>query len=173
MKNQFELLVEKDGKKLYNYLRKILRNQEDAEDILQETLLAIYRKFDTIKPQAVESYLYRTAYHKALNHIKKRNTDSKYRSSIIDPELIVEKNVEVVDLGDKNLEIREAMLELGNKYSILIELKYFQNKSYREIAEILDITESAVDSRLVRAKKKLKNNIISRRKTTDLMSEVM
>jgi len=162
----FEEIITAESPKVFNYLRKILRHQEDAEDILQEVFLAVYKHWDSIAPQAREAYIFRTAYHKALNLIRKRKKDAT--SSIPEPELIADKTTK--PQNNNNEDIRAAMQELPAKYSILIELKYFQNKSYREIAEIVDLTESAVDSRMVRAKKKLKKIILKRRKIENPMS---
>lgn len=168
MKNKFENLLDKEGKKVFNYLRKILRNNEDAEDILQETFISLYKRIDFIKEEAIETYLYRTAYHKALNLIRKRKTYSKFNINISSME-----NIEQVEKKEEadNSDINNALAELSVEYATLIELKYYQNKSYKEIAEILDLTVSAVDSRLVRAKKKLKKIIIKRSKKKLLVSK--
>lgn len=174
MEKSFNEIIMAESPKLFNYLRKILRNQEDAEDILQEVFIAVYKHWDTISPEAREAYIFRTAYNKALNYIKKRNNQPD--TSLIKPELLsFSDSIESTEDNQEkqNEEIRFAMNELPAKYSILIELKYFQNKSYREIAEIVDLTESAVDSRIVRAKKKLRKIILKRRNMNEKKSNRM
>jgi len=169
MKKRLEELFAQEGQKVFNYLRKILRSQEDAEDILQETFAAVYSKLATIEDAALPSYLFRTAYHKALNRIRQRKKDAQYNLSLQQPELL--KSVEEqAEPTAQNAEIRAALAELSAKYASLIELKYFQDKSYREIAVTLDMTESAVDSGLVRARAKLKKIILKRRKSAELLS---
>ena len=126
---------------------------------MQETFIALYRRLDIIKAEAIEAYLYRTAYHKALNYIKKRKSYSKF-----DHNLKSIENIAQNEEPPKNMDVIDALAELSPKYSTLIELKYYQNKSYKEIAEIMDLTISAVDSSLIRAKKKLKKIILKKRR---------
>ena len=75
--DKFEELLQNESKKLFNYLLKILRNREDAEDILQETFIVFHKKMNFVRESSHKSYLFRTAYHKALNFIKKRNAKNK------------------------------------------------------------------------------------------------
>jgi RNA polymerase sigma-70 factor (ECF subfamily) len=62
-------------------------------------------------------------------------------------------------LERKNQIISAALAKLPSKYALLLELQYYQKLSYKEIADTLNLSVSAVDSRLVRAKKKLKKII--------------
>ena len=158
-RNRFDEILRTENKKIYNYLLKILRNREDAEDILQETFLAFYQKMDIVSDETFVSYLYRTAHNKALNHIKKRKKMNKFSTSYSEMEHIAEEENDTTQTEQKNTLIRNAMVKLSPKYAFLIELQFYQKLSYKEIAEKLDMTISAVDSKLVRAKKKLKKII--------------
>lgn len=149
----FEMLLKKEGKKLHNYLLKILRNKEDAEDILQETFVGFYKKIDSINENAYKSYLFKTAYHKALNHIKKRDKKNKQEFNYTEMEQFQSK--EISSNEKKNLLVKSALAQLKPEEVLLIELQYFQKMSYKQIARTLDTTVSAVDSKLVRVKKKL------------------
>ncbi|MFO7897021.1 MAG: sigma-70 family RNA polymerase sigma factor [Candidatus Cloacimonadales bacterium] len=169
MKNRLEELFAQEGRKVFNYLRKILRNPEDAEDILQETFVAVYAKLESVEAAALPAYLFRTAYHKALNRIRQRQKDANYNLNLTQPEIVQAPEMPE-DSVEQNREIRAALSQLSGKDASLLELKYFQKKSYREIAEILDLTESAVDSGLVRARAKLKKIIVKRRKSSKLVS---
>ncbi len=160
--NKFELLLQTESKKIYNYLLKILRNKEDAEDILQETFIAFHKKMNTIKVSSYKSYLFRTAYHKALNLIKKRNAKNKLVTSYHDMEHF---NDEPVENNDKKNElIKDALSQLKPDEALIIELQFYQKMSYKQIAEVLETTQSAVDSKLVRAKKKLIKIITEQKK---------
>lgn len=155
MKNDtFEKLVKKHSRKLYNYLLKTLRNKEDAEDILQETLLAFYQKMDNVDKSAFKSYLFTTAYHKSLNLIRKRKKNKEISSDNL--EFIPKREKPP---AEKNQTITSALAQLKKDEAILIEMQYYQNFSYTEIAKALDKTVSAVDSKLVRTKRKLREII--------------
>lgn len=150
---KFEVLIQNEGKKVYNYLLKILRNKEDAEDILQETFIAFHKKMSLVKESSYKSYLFRTAYHKALNLIKKRNAKNKLVTNYHEMEHFSEKTIE--NSEQKNELVKDALSQLKPEEAILIELQFYQKMNYKQMAEILETTQSAVDSKLVRAKKKL------------------
>jgi len=151
--NKFEVLLQNESKKLYNYLLKILRNKEDAEDILQETFIAFHKKMNSVKESSYKSYLFRTAYHKALNLIKKRNAKNKLVTNYQEMEHFEDKQSKN-NQQQKEL-IKDALSQLKPEEALLIELQFYQKMNYKQIAETLETTQSAVDSKLVRAKKKL------------------
>jgi RNA polymerase sigma-70 factor, ECF subfamily len=158
-RNRFEEILRSENKKIFNYLLKILRDREDAEDILQETFLAFYKKMDVVSDETYLSYLYRTAHNKALNHIKKRKKQNKFSSNYSDMDYIAEEKENPVDDVKENA-VRQALAKLPEKYILLLELQFYQKKSYKEIADILEMSVGAVDSKLVRVKKKLKKIIM-------------
>ena len=159
---KFEVLLQNESKKVYNYLLKILRNKEDAEDILQETFIAFHKKMNSVNESYYKSYLFRTAYHKALNLIKKRNTKNKLVTTYHEMEHF--EDVSTNNNEQQNELVKDALSQLKTEEAILIELQYYQNMSYKQIAEVLETTQSAVDSKLVRAKKKLIKIITEQKK---------
>ena len=169
--NKFEMLLKNEGKKLYNYLLKILRNKEDAEDILQETFIAFHKKMNSVKESSYKSYLFRTAYNKALNLIKKRNAKNKLVTSYNEMEHFEDKPNE--NNENQHELIKEAFSKLKPKEALLIELQYYQKMGYKQIAEVLETTPSAVDSKLVRAKKKLVKIINEQKKTQENESSIV
>ena len=162
----FEMILRAENKKIFNYLLKILRNREDAEDIMQETFLSFHKKMDTVSEVTYVSYLFRTAHNKALNLIKKRNKHNKFGSNYSEMEYMPDRGTDNFADEQKSKVVQNALVKLPKKYVLLLELQFYQKMSYKEIADKLEITVSAVDSKLVRAKKKLKKVILqdSRRK---------
>ena len=155
-RDRFETVVARSSQKLYNYLLRMLRSREDAEDILQEVFIAFYDKMPKVDEEFCESYLYRAAHNKAINLIKKRSRTTELEM----PELLL-SNEKVFDpeqamQEEKNAKVREAIGRLNEREASALNLQYYENKSYQEIAEIMDSTVSAVDSLLIRAKRKLK-----------------
>lgn len=156
MKNiDFESLVNSEGKKIYNYLHKMLRNKEDAEDITQETFLACYEKWETIAASSRKNYLFKTAYHKALNLIRSK----KKKDPILLENTELLKAKQPPEKNPNNALVRRALSKLNVEETTLIELQFYQKMSYKQIAKIMGTTASAVDSKLVRAKKKLRDFI--------------
>jgi len=162
-KNKFEAVLHSEKKKIFNYLFKILRNREDAEDILQEVFIAFYNKMETVDENYYTSYLYRAAHNKALNLIKSKKRKDDLNVHFDDMERIPDTPEETEN--PNNAKVRNAMQQLKDEQALMLELKYYQKKSYKEIAEVLETTVSAVDSKLVRAKRKLTKLFLQDNKT--------
>ncbi|MBC8415618.1 MAG: sigma-70 family RNA polymerase sigma factor [Candidatus Cloacimonetes bacterium] len=160
-RNRFEVILRAENKKIFNYLLKILRHREDAEDILQETFIAFHKKMVVVSDESYISYLFRTAHNKALNFIKVRQKRNDFSSNYSDMEQIPdsENSQPAEEENPNNKIIRKAISKLPEKYALLLEMQFYRKMSYKEIALAMDITAGAVDSRLVRAKKKLKKII--------------
>ena len=168
---KFEVVLRRENKKIFNYLLKILRNREDAEDILQETFVAFYKKMNIIDDLTCTSYLFRTAHNKALNLIKSRKRKDK--SNVIYENMEqVEEKLPQPDSGKNNL-VKEALQELNPQQALLIELQFYQKMSYKQIAEVLETTVSAIDSKLFRAKKRLKEIITQKKKLQESESNIV
>jgi RNA polymerase sigma-70 factor (ECF subfamily) len=156
-RTDFEVVVEEYGRQLYGYLLRFLANRDDAEDILQEVFISFYNRMDKVDPARYSSYLYRSAHNQAINFKKKKSrhvtlTDGHISTLAADSDNDPEAEA-------KNEKIRQALQDLKPKEMLAVELKYYQNKSYDEIAEIMGSTSRAVDSLLVRAKKKLRKKM--------------
>jgi len=130
-------------------LLKFHKNKEDAEDVLQSTFIEFYKQANKKNIEHHSAYLYRTAHNKSINlknknrKISPLNTDNYSET----------KKIEETQDSPKTLQLKKVLHELSPKHIQVIELKYYQNKRYKEIAEIMNITESAVESLLVSSKK--------------------
>ncbi|MCD4829457.1 MAG: sigma-70 family RNA polymerase sigma factor [Candidatus Cloacimonetes bacterium] len=152
----FERFSRRNGGRVFNYVLRMVRNREDAEDITQEVFLAVHEKFGGIAPEARDAYLFRAAYNRTVNFARSRNRNPEVQQSEF-----VEPATEDPPANDdtKNAAIRAAMSRLNDNERVAVDLKYFQNMSYGQIAGVLDITPAAVDSLLIRARRKLKTYI--------------
>ncbi len=166
-KRKFDDIVNQESKKLYNYILKMIRVKEESEDVLQDVFISFWNKIEQVNESTYHGYLYRTAYNKSLNRIKKlKKTKKVSLDNIGELQAKSENNYndEIEEL------VAQALAQLKPKESILLELQYFQNLSYAEIAERMKLSISAVDSRLFRAKKKLKKIILQDSRNLDVSS---
>ncbi len=163
-RDKFEDIVKEFTPKLYNYILKFVRQREDAEDVLQGVFLAFYNKMESVDSDKVSPYLYRACHNNSLDYLKKRKREISF------PNLDFSN---IADLGNQDKEdlykdiIKYAMAQLPAKMSLLIEMKIYQKKSYKEIAQETGLTIKAIESLLVRAKKKLRK-IIEKKAQSDL-----
>ena len=149
----WNILIQKEGAKILNYVNKIIGQIDNSKDIVQDTFLACYQNIDRIDQNYILPYLYKTAHNKAINFVKK---NQRFVIGSL-PELIHEDKIED-ELRQEKLEqaVRACFQKLKPRYSMILELQYYQKKSYKEISEITGMSISAIESVLVRAKKECK-----------------
>lgn len=163
----FRIFVEKYHKLVLNVCNNILNNKDDAMDISQEVFIKIYQSIERFRGESkVSTWLYRIAVNKSLNHlrsIKKKNRFSSLdvifgnNDSPIDPELKPGENIEL----DENKKVLYfALKKLSDKQNIAISLSFFEDLSYKEISEVMEISITEVGVLINRGKKKL-NKIIT------------
>jgi RNA polymerase sigma-70 factor (ECF subfamily) len=164
-KNQlaYKEIVVRYQKKLLTYLYRLVGNKEEAEDILQNVFVKAYKNsnhFDV--KRKFSSWIYRIAHNEAINFLKRRN--KRKLISLEDIETTKDK-MNTVSLDKSPIdawigkefkkEMHEAMDELPAKYKEVLTLRYFLNKSYEEMSEILGKPANTVGTLINRAKKNL------------------
>lgn len=145
-------MMKNEGSKVFNMILRMLRQREDAEDVFQEVFTSFYEHLEDVKPEARGSYLYRIAYNKTLNRIAARKRKYKMLArQKQEPQVHKEPDTE-----KRNRLIRDSLARLKPVDALLIELQFYQKKSYREISDITGLSMGSVDGRLVRAKRRLR-----------------
>ncbi|HED10602.1 MAG TPA: sigma-70 family RNA polymerase sigma factor [Caldithrix abyssi] len=161
------LLVNQYSKRVYNLALRILRNREEAEDVLQETFLTVINKLDTFDGRSsFFTWVYRIATNASLMLLRKKKIRrANFRDNDLDPEQIYLSNVvdwtqdPTARIENKEIKQRidEALSTLKEKYKTVFVLRDIEGLSTRETAEILDISEENVKIRLLRARQALRN----------------
>ena len=160
-------LVEKYKRMVYRLAMQITKNHADADDVMQETFIKVYRSIRTFrKDAAFETWLYRIAVNEALNFVKRRERQrestletaseadyeaiTRYRAQIAnDPHVHAEK-------AELRHHVTEAVNSLSLKHRTVVILHEFEGLTHAEIASILNCSEGTVRSRLHYARKKLR-----------------
>ena len=161
----FTTLVKQYDRYIYRLALNITGNQQDAEDVLQETLLKAYTKLDQFHGDSrFYTWLVRIGVNEALMRLRKRSSD-KNTVSLDEPVEVEGKNPvlrEIEDWAD-NPEKRYAKLELGKilnetvqrlepQFRTVFVLRDVENFSTEETAKMMDLSVPAVKSRLLRAR---------------------
>lgn len=142
----FECLVEKYQKLVFNLAYRMSRDSDDSADITQTVFLKVYEKlksFDT--KYKFFSWLYRIAVNESLNAVQKRVPSEQFNEETV---VSQDTSYDSIDSEDASQRVQEALLELDLNYRVVIVLRHFQDLSYEEISQILDISEKKVKSRL-------------------------
>lgn len=158
-KDSFDLLYEEYYLSLYRTALLILGNKEEAEDVLQDTFLSIYKninklkEFNKLRPW-IFSILKNSCYTRYKN--RKREFPDEFVLEKADSNFISSGEDEFV----LNNEVESALLKLNHKEREVLVLFYYDDFSIEEIAKILKTFQGTVKSRLFRARKNLKKEIM-------------
>lgn len=162
--NAFTLLVESHEERLLRLCERLLGNPEEARDAAQEVFLKAYRKAGEIRPQGqVYTWLYRVAVNHCLNRLRRRRLvrflrweDPEDRDApAFDPPDGAADPAAALEARGRWRATRRAIEKLPENQRMVLVLVRFEGLSYRQTAEVLGITEGAVESRLVRAMRRL------------------
>lgn len=150
----FELLVKKFQQSIYYLCLRMAGSPQAADDLSQETFIKAYFALPKFQEgMNFFSWIRRIAVNASLNHLKagKREEPLGRRDNVIMdlPQNELQKN----EIDEK---FQEALKALPPDQKTVFVLRVFENQSYREIAQALDIAEGTVMSRLNRARSKLK-----------------
>lgn len=158
----FELLIKKYQTNVFRTVIGLLHNKEDAEEITQDVFIKVFQSLSTFNGNAAFStWLYRIAINMSLNYLKKKKR-SQFWVGL--SELIQlpsnEKQVEVV-LSEKSEQsiIQSAIDNLPEKQKLAFVLAKYEELPQKQVAEILNISEGAVEQLLIRAKTNLKKRL--------------
>jgi len=154
--SSYEILVRRYEKKLYTYAFHIVKREEDAKDIVQDTFIRVYEHIDGFDVKRnFSAYLYSSVKNGAMTFFRK----NKKHVSLEDVELIDEKQKpeDEMVLKVRNDVVHKAIESLDEKHKRVIRLYYFHDLSYEEIAKRLSLPLNTVRTYLRRAKMKLKS----------------
>lgn len=167
----FRLLVEKYQKLVVNTCLGIVHNKTDAEDIAQEVFIEVYRSVQNFRSDSkLSTWLYRIAVNRSLNHIRDNKKHQWFKS--LNEE--VDKTNEVRSLSTSKADTPEYELEKSERAKMLhmvidalpknqriaFTLSKYEDLSYKEISEVMDVSVSSVESLLFRAKKNLQKKLL-------------
>lgn len=158
----FAALVERYDRPVYNVALRMLRNPEDARDIAQTVFMKAYQNLASFDPQyKFYSWIYRMAINESLNFQRVRD-----RGAGPVDEHIPDENAGPSELlGDEQTreQVLEAVDKLKPEYRAVVVLRYFVDRNYDDIAEILGIDARTVKSRLYTARQLLKDQLALRK----------
>lgn len=151
---QFEKIYYDNYKLIFNVVKKMVPNDEDAADIVQDVFINLYQKLE--KGSTIEyprSWLYKVTVNKCIDFGKKHQKHEKIESASA-----LKCDDAPVDLSEKQAVVRLALSRLKNSESVLAIL-YGEGLSYKEISEITGIKFASVGKTLSRTLIKLENEL--------------
>ena len=163
--NAFAHLVDVYKSPIYNLCYRMLGNPAEAEDAAQETFMRVYTHLKAYDPQQkLSSWVLAVASHHCVDRLRRRRLT--WLSLDDEPELEppatdVVHPEDVVIEKESSAEIQRWLQALPADYRLVIALRYWQDLSYAEIAQVTGASESAVKSKLHRARCMLAQQVIA------------
>ncbi len=161
-KKAFEELYNLTSGQAYFLVLKIVQNEQDAEDILQESYVKLLERIDEIDPsQSFTAWFYKIAINKSKDLLRRKNRVFFETAGDETFDEIAEENTEfcpeeTIDLDELTSQVMAAIDELTEEKRTCIIMKYYAQMSVNEIAGILHVPVSTVKNRLFSARKDLK-----------------
>ena len=160
----FTGIINKYQERLYWHIRRMVVNHEDANDVLQNMFIKVWRSLDNFREDSqLYTWLYRIATNESLTFIEQQ----KKRSSIslsdeentISNKLTADKDYD----GNKvQWKLQQAIATLPDKQRAVFNLRYFDEMSYEEMSKVLETSEGALKASYHHAVKKIEDFILNR-----------
>ena len=157
----FRELVMTYQERLYWHIRRIVLTHDDADDVLQETFIKVYRNIGGFKGNSkLYSWMYRIATNEALSFLK-RNSKIQVADQEESQELMMQRlTADPYFDGDQaELELQAALAALPQKQRLVFNMKYFEEMKYDDISEVLDTSVGALKASYHLAVKKIKKHL--------------
>lgn len=161
----FAVLISRYEAKITRYINRLgIHNPDDQADVLQNIFLKLYKNLNNFDSTlSFSSWLYRIAHNEAISWYRRQSVRPEGHL-VVDSEeflhFLVSENDSVELKFDQQIaaaEVARALEKINEKYKEVIILRYFEQKEYDEISDILQIPVGSVGTLLFRGKKQLKN----------------
>ena len=161
------VLIDRYQKPLARYLRRIgVHKEEDVQDLLQDIFIKIYKNINSFnKDLSFSSWIYRISHNEAISFF--RHNKARPEGNMLDDseEMLFRIEDESIDLTqeiDQTINakfLQKAILNLDQKYRDVLVLRYFEDRDYENISDILQIPKGSVATLIHRAKGRLKDEL--------------
>ena len=156
----FRSIVEEFKDLIFNISYKYTSNFDSAEDLSQEIFTRMWRYIDRFREESsLKTWIYRIAYTTAINYSKKhKNAFVSLDKTSFD---IADKSTTETIIINRELEtnIKKALSILPERQRIAIIFKIYDNRSYKEISEIMKISPKAVENLIYRARESMQKSL--------------
>ena len=155
----FQKLLREYQRPLYHHIRNIVLNHDDADDVLQNTFIKVFKYLKDFKGESkLFSWMYRIATNEAItflnNKAKRHNTTSEAMQTRIVENL---KADDYFDGSEIQLKLQRAIVLLPEKQQLVFKMRYYEEIKYEEMSEILGTSVGALKASYHHAVKKIED----------------
>lgn len=171
--DSYSKLVDKYQKPLYFHIRKMIKEVELVDDLVQEVFMKAFHNLNSYSNEyAFSTWIYRIATNHTIDYLRKKklqtlSIDQPYKTKDGDMEMQLPDESFSTDQPvmkkERKAIVQQAIDELPEKYRLVIEMRHMEEKTYQEIAEILDLPLGTVKAHIFRARELLYKALIDKR----------
>jgi RNA polymerase sigma-70 factor (ECF subfamily) len=157
----YNLLVSRWEKRIYNYLLRLVKNREDAQDLAQDVFVKAHQNLRKLEdPSRFAPWLYRIAHNEAYSMLRRNRPETELDPTQHEPWIEPGPTRRMLPV-EVSLAVERALKGLSNEQREAVVLKIYQGFKFEEMAEILGCPVSTVKSRLYTALELLKETLTS------------
>jgi len=153
----FEDLVREYKEKLYWHIRRMVLSHDDADDVLQNTFIKVYKNLPNFKGDShIYTWLYRIATNESLTFLKKRARRLQISDETLQQNMVNNLESDPYFDGDEaRLKLQRAIATLPEKQKQVFLLRYYEELPYAEMSEMLEVSEGSLKASYHHAVKKI------------------
>ena len=157
----FNLLVRKHQQRLYWHVRRIVIDHDDANDVIQNTFIKIWKSLDNFRADSqLYTWMYRIATNESITFLNQKKKRFALSLDGVEHELSNHLTSDSYFSGDKiQMKLQQAVLKLPTQQRLIFNMKYFDGMKYEEIAEVLDLSVGGLKASYHHAVKKIEKYI--------------
>jgi RNA polymerase sigma-70 factor (ECF subfamily) len=155
----FDQIVKRYTESIRRYIARLIGNWQESEDVTQDVFVKAFINIASFNPKMkFSSWLYRIAHNESVNYIKRNyrykevEFSDEVKNKLLDDKTALEK---IID-KERIESVRESLVKLKSKDREILELYYFEQKTYLEISDILKMSVNSIGPTINRARAKLK-----------------
>jgi len=159
----YRTLISLHKERLYWHIRKIVLSHEDADDVLQNTFIKVFRHIDGFKGDSkLFSWMYRIATNEAISFLNKKAKQLQTDTQNIQEMAVQNLKADVYFDGDEiQIKLQKAIVRLPQKQQLVFNMRYFDEMKYEEMSDILETSVGSLKASYHHARKKIESFLMN------------
>jgi RNA polymerase sigma-70 factor (ECF subfamily) len=170
--SDYSIIIDRYKNKAFSMLKRMLKYEFDAEEVLQDCFLKAYHSLNNFKgEEKLSTWFYRIVYNTALTKLSSKKRKIETEMSSIEEHFNLESDYNSVDIEKKDLSefIKDTINKLPERFSAIISMFYLNEMSIEEISEVMQISVSNVKVMLHRSRNSLRDLILNSKLTEEII----
>ncbi|MBT8391810.1 MAG: RNA polymerase sigma factor [Ignavibacteriaceae bacterium] len=161
--SDYSIIIDRYKNKAFSLLKRMLKNDFDAEEVLQDSFLKAYNSLRNFKGEAkFSTWFYKIVYNTALTKLSSKKRKIESEMSSVEDHYNLESDLDSVHIEKKDLSefLQSIVNKLPERYAAIISMFYLNDMSIEEISEVMQISVSNVKVMLYRSRISLRDLIL-------------